>query len=355
MKSELQSLGVKLTTDEIPGRKGGGAGPAEGIILKIKETVMSVPAFNDYVKNTPYRLHRQRGQWALSAGDDIVTVELPDFRQFYQKKTSDGKYFSEVALIHGFDCLATTVIQSCAYWGTPQSCKFCGIGLSLKNGVTVDKKNPSELAEVAVAAAEEIGVGHVTLTSGSTYKGNREVDHLAKCAELIKKNTVLGVQVQCRPPRDPSTLGIFKQVGVDSVAIHVDSFDGETLSQVAPNKAKIGLQKYIETWEEAVRIFGSNQVVSIIIVGLGETDHSVLEGVKLLAEIGVYPLLVPFRPIAGTPMGSWRPPGPDRMRALYKQAAVILAEKGITWQAIKAGCGRCTACSAMADYETKYA
>lgn len=349
LKTELQSFGVRLGGQEVRGRKGG-AGPAEGIVLKMNNLIMAAPAFSGYAQHSPYELHRRQAKWVLVKGKEKFAVDLPDFSDFYSRKTVQGKLFSQIALIHGVDCLASTVKQSCSFWGTNQECMFCGIELSLKNGATVEEKDPQELAEVA-KAAEQIGINHLTLTSGSTVNGVREIRHLSECTKAVKQATNLLIQVQCRPPQDLSQLETLRRAGVDTIGIHVESFDWDLLGKIAPNKARLGLDKYIKAWRKAVELFGYNQVVSYILAGLGETDRSILYGAKLLAEMGVYPFLVPFRPIPGTAMADKRPPNPDRMISLYRQVAEIIMEAGLTYRKVKAGCGRCTACSALPDYE----
>ncbi len=59
----------------------------------------------------------------------------------------------------------------------------------------------------------------------------------------------------------------------------------------------MGLTRYRKSWQEAVRIFGPNQVSSFILAGLGENPENVLWGSDLLADMGVYPFVVPLRPI----------------------------------------------------------
>ena len=73
----------------------------------------------------------------------------------------------QIALMH-LDSLASTVLQTCTYWGNDDQCRFCGIGLSLEAGRTIAKKTPEQLAEVAVAARDLDGAVDATLTTGST-------------------------------------------------------------------------------------------------------------------------------------------------------------------------------------------
>jgi biotin synthase-related radical SAM superfamily protein len=88
-----------------------------------------------------------------------------------------------------------------------------------------------------------------------------------------------------------------------------------------------------------------------VIAGLGESDESIINGSKLLAELGVYPFIVPLRPIPGSMLEKEKPPSPDRMRDIYEQVAVILHDTGVSQKKNKAGCVRCRACSALPDFE----
>ncbi len=67
--------------------------------------------------------------------------------------------------------------------------------------------------------------------------------------------------------------------------------------------------------------------------------------------MGVYPFVVPFVPISGTPLESHPAPGPDFMHAILKPLADMLAGANLRSTDIKAGCGRCGACSALSTYE----
>jgi len=113
------------------------------------------------------------------------------------------------------------------------------------------------------------------------------------------------------------------------------------------------LDHYEKAWKKAVQLFGDNQVSSFIIAGLGEHWRSILWGCELLADIGVYPYVVPLRPIPGSPMEHCLPPRADTMHRIYTAAAAILSRKGLSAGRSKAGCVRCGACSALPWYEEK--
>ena len=70
-----------------------------------------------------------------------------------------------------------------------------------------------------------------------------------------------------------------------------------------------------------------------------------------LAELGVYPFVVPFVPIAGTPMADHAAPSAAFMDDLYRQVAARLRAANLSSRDGKAGCAKCGACSALSSYE----
>jgi len=133
----------------------------------------------------------------------------------------------------------------------------------------------------------------------------------------------------------------------DTIGIHVESFDPEVRSRVCPTKPT--MDSFVSAWEMAVDLFGAGQVSSMIIAGLGESDESIIQGAEILANMGVVPLLVPLRPIIGTPLGKARPPSPERMIELYTTLGEMLRTSKGNVLENKAGCVRCGGCSALTD------
>ena len=153
------------------------------------------------------------------------------------------------------------------------------------------------------------------------------------------------------PPKDPGLLSLLKESGTDTIGIHIESFDRAVMERTAPGKAVIDKSRFIGSWKEAVAIFGRNQVSSFIIAGLGETTDSIIEGAALLCDLGVYPFIVPLRPIPGTTLEAQSPPDPDVMIGIYQHASALLQQCDLSWRKSKAGCVRCGACSGLPDFE----
>ena len=124
---------------------------------------------------------------AIFDGDRRLASARTEARpRFYDLATDDGIPYWKIALLH-LDSLASTVLQTCAYWGNDDQCTFCGIGVSLDAGRTIAKKRPEQLAEVAVAARELDGAVDATLTTGSTAAPDKGALYVGRCAQAVKE------------------------------------------------------------------------------------------------------------------------------------------------------------------------
>jgi len=348
--TEIQSLGVCLGEGLL--KRQGGAGPADAGTFMIDDIAVSVPTGSRYVSSSPYSVRAGNGQiYLCKESRPLLPVEMIPRPRYYDRTTNDGTPCSKIALLHGKDCLATSVLQTCIYWDSPRRCRFCGIELTLKGKQTVLLKTPEQLAETATKAKTLDAVRHVVLTTGTGRPQGAEIAILADACSAIKRAANLPVHAQFLPPSDLEKLDELKSSGVDSVGIHIESLDMDVLEVTAPAKAAIGLRRYEAAWKAAVEIFGPNQVSSFLIAGLGERPDSIISGGEHLADLGVYPFVVPLRPIPGSLMEDALPPDPAVMTSIYEKVAGVLEKKGLSAARSNAGCVRCGACSALPWYE----
>jgi radical SAM protein (TIGR04043 family) len=349
LKTELLCKGVKAEKSIEKGRAAG-AGPAGGRYLVLpNDSVVNVPLWPTFVDRSDITLRVLDSKLSLfKNGDKITDVELIASPEFYSRKTQSGQLMRKIALLHGKDCLATTLLQRCVHWSNGNGCKFCGIELTLRDGSTVPRKNPEDLVEVAGAAVEEGVCRHITLTTGTPGTLDRGAKLLAEAAREIKNNYEIPIHVQLEPP-EGKYLELLADVGVDTVGIHIENFDRIVLKQVCPGKAEVSFEEYLNAWRETVELFGEAQVSTYVITGLGERDESILEGVETAARLGVIPFLVPFRPIMGTEFENRSPPSASRMISLYERVAGILHDYNLDPSKNLAGCVRCGACSSILE------
>ncbi|HEX2373448.1 MAG TPA: MSMEG_0568 family radical SAM protein [Actinomycetota bacterium] len=347
--TELQSRGLRVERPFETRR--GGAGPADAGMIWVEGVAVTVPVGAGYVAGSPFVLRREDEGWGIYRdGARVATADPLERPRFYDLATADGIPYWKIALLH-LDSLASTVLQTCTYWGTSDQCAFCGIELSLQADRTIAVKRPDQLAEVAVAAKELDQVVDVTLTTGSTAAPDRGARYLGRCARAIKQATGLPIEGQFEPPADLDVLDEVHDDGLDSVGMHVESFDPEVLARIAPGKARTGIDGYFRAWERAVEVFGAGQVSTYVILGMGEDPEVTVDGCRRAVDLGVYPFVVPLRPVPGSLMGDCMPPSADYMDRVYRQVAPYLVARGLGSGDVRAGCARCQACSAISLLE----
>jgi radical SAM protein (TIGR04043 family) len=349
---ELQSLGVRVVeedADAAPTRRGG-AGPSDALFLWVRGLPLTVPAHADFVNVSPYTL-RKAGRKAQLFRDDeyVAPVTVPRRPKIYDMETADGVPYSKIALLH-LDSIASTVVQKCIYWGTHEQCGFCGIELT-RGEQTIPVKTPAQLAEVCTAARDYDHAVDVTLTTGSLNRRDRGAIYISRCAHAIKEACGLPIQVQFEPPDDLRVLDEVQRAGVDAVGIHAETFDPEVLANVAPGKAQCGIEGYFACWERAVEVFGRGSVTTYVLLGMGERPELIVEGCRRAVEMGVYPFVVPLRPVPGTLMADSPAPDPDYVARIYGEVSAMIAAAGLDHLDAKAGCARCQACSGLSAWE----
>src|SRR6476620_796830 len=347
---DLQARGLRV---EVPmERRQGGAGPSDSGMLWVEGIPVTVPTDNRTASDSPYVLRSEDDGYAIFDGDRKLAGASGQRRpRFYDLTTEDGIPYWKIGLLH-LDSFASTVVQTCAYWGNDDQCKFCGIGVSLAADRTIVKKTPEQLAEVALAAKELDGAVDATLTTGSSNGVDRGARYVARCAQAVKQAAGLPVEIQFEPPRDLDVIDEVGEMGVDSVGIHVESFDPDVLARVAPAKARTGIERYFEAWTRAVDVFGRGQVSTYVILGMGEDPDVTLDGCRRAVDLGVFPFVVPLRTVAGSLMEDALPPDAAYTERMYRAVAGYMALRGMESTVPKAGCARCQACSGLSSVES---
>jgi len=136
------------------------------------------------------------------------------------------------------------------------------------------------------------------------------------------------------------------------LGMHLEAADPQVRAAIMPGKATVPLEYYFEAFAAAVKVFGWGQVNTYLLAGLGDSAETLVEMCDRLIQIGVYPFVVPFVPITGTPLSQHPVPNSDWMFNLYQQISNLLKQAGMSSADIKAGCAKCGACSALSTFET---
>jgi radical SAM protein (TIGR04043 family) len=364
LMTELQSYGLRLADPGLARDTGaasrrGGAGPSDHKAVSVDGHVIMVPVHTGHAQASPYELQAPDASGrstVLKNRIAIAQIEFPTAARFMKLQTLDGVPYAHIATLHGADVLATTILQTCIrYESRRKTCKFCSIGQSLAAGRTIAHKTPQQLAEVARAAVLLDGVKHMVLTTGTPPGSDRGAAVLAESTLAIKAAVDLPIQGQCEPPDDDRWFARMRAAGIDTLGMHLEVIGDELRQRLLPGKNEVPMARYWQAFEAAVAVFGRGQVSTYLLAGLGDSAELILATSRRLLDLGVYPFVVPFVPISGTPLESHPAPDAAFMRSVLEPLGKMVAQAGLRAADIKAGCGKCAACSTLSRYETPLA
>jgi radical SAM protein (TIGR04043 family) len=359
LQVELQSYGLRLENRDAgaAGRQGG-AGPSDHKAVRVDGSTLMVPIFNEQSEHSPY-FATDAGATGASQlfrnGEHVGTVTFPRPPQFYRHATSDGVPMWKVAKLHSHNVLATTVLQRCIrYDDRETACQFCAIGQSLAAERTIAYKQPHHLAETARVAADRDGVEQFVMTTGTPNTSDRGARLLHESAAAVQSEVPdLAIQVQCEPPDDFAWFARLKDAGADALGMHMEAVEPHVREQIMPGKAQVPVSYYMDAFEEAVAVFGRGNVSTYLLAGLGDSQEALVATSQKLIDRGVYPFIVPFVPITGTPLEHHSAPDEAFMEAVLAPVGEMLVEAGLTSDTLSAGCAKCGACSTLKFFEEK--
>ncbi len=345
LRSELAVRGLRTAP---PVKRRAGAGPSDDGHWTLDGRPLALPMSPD-------------SPWAafdggvLTRNGVIVDADLSAVARprFYDLQTQDGIPYEQIARLHGRHVLATTVVQTCVrYDDEATRCRFCTIEESLNSGETTHVKLPEQLAEVTAAAVRLDGIRQLVMTTGTSNGPDRGARHLARCTDAVRKAVPrLPIQVQIEPPLDLDWIARLKDSGAKAIGIHIESLDQSVRDKWTPGKATVSVDRYEEAWREAVRVFGRNRVSTYLLIGLGEDPDKLVAGARHLIAIGVYPFVVPYRPLVGALGRSDGIPAPSHelVADITDRVARELQRAGMLGADQEAGCAACGACSALSS------
>ncbi len=341
VRTDLAVRGVRVAT---PVHRPAGAGPSDDGHLVVDGSNATFPINPE----SPFEV--RDGRVWLGESDMGLSLEVVKRPRFYDLATADGVRYEQIARLHGKDVLATTVVQTCIRYAEDQRCRFCTIEESLRSGSTVAAKTPAQLAEVAAAAVALDGVTQMVMTTGTTAGPDRGARNLVRSVQAVLTAVPgLPIQVQIEPPRDLTVIQDLYDAGAVSIGIHAESLDDDVRRKWMPGKGSVPMTEYEAAWDRAVEVFGRNQVSTYLLIGLGEDPDELVAGAARLIARGVYPFVVPFRPMAGTLARRDGVPGPapSVVRDVTARVAALLRDAGMLGADQKAGCAACGACGVL--------
>jgi biotin synthase-related radical SAM superfamily protein len=191
-----------------------------------------------------------------------------------------------------------------------------------------------------VEEAEKTGnLQSISLTSGVEESPQLEA---RRVAEVVRDLLSFGVPIGVSISPFPGVNQILKDAGADEVKYNLETVDRELFARICPC---ISFQEIMDALQEAVAIFGRNRVFSNIIVGLGESDETLRQGIDMLTEMGVLPILRAAypHPLRAGEVEIDRPSA-ERLLEMARYMKKKLDENDLDGRLAQTGCYRCSGC-----------
>ena len=257
-------------------------------------------------------------------GDEVVIRD-------HEKEIVRG--YLEDAIAHCPEQVYITVSEVCIF-----DCQYCPVPLL---GGSVKDRDDVETAIERILADPKLAskLKAIALTSGVEESAQSEVERIAALVRALKEKYDLPIGVSVYPT--PSSTRLLKDAGADEIKYNVETMDPQLFQTMYPG---LSLELILHALKDAVEVFGRNKVFSNILVGLGEDDDSIINGMEELTNMGVIPMLRaavehPLRSQAGI-----RRPDADRLLRLARKERELLDKHELRADVAQTMCAPCTGC-----------
>ncbi len=235
----------------------------------------------------------------------------------------------EPVLAHCPEQAYITLSERCIY-----DCKFCSVPKLQGKIKTLD-----EVVNIVEHAKKTGLMKAIAITSGVAESPEDEIERLVAVIRALKRyNVPIGVAAY---PTINSTK-LLKEAGAVELKYNVETMNRDIFDKVCKG---LSLDFILDSLRDAVPVFGKNRVSTNFIIGLGETDECVREGVEHLAKMGVIPVLRPItiQPLRKDELEATRPSA-ERLLKLALMTREIIDKYGLRVDVSQTMCLTCTGC-----------
>lgn len=279
--------------------------------------------------------HDQNGYYVLYNG------ERADIRFFDELPITDT-IVDDLARLHADQCINIWPSTNCCYDTPELKCKFCSL-----NAKTAEPIAPSVLCEGLKKLMEK--VPDYTLNfSGATYKSpDKMVEYWCELCAEIRKFSSCPIAVEFAPPSDLKLIDKLKSSGATVAIMNIEIVSKDLRKKICPGKSAITLDHYHKAMKRAVEVFGFGQVSSVMIGGL-QPFEDILKECEVLTEMGVFPTIMPFRPLDDCTLSNVSACDPGELIRASEYLGHLLRKAGLKPQN-QEGCTKCGGCSIEND------
>ena len=125
----------------------------------------------------------------------------------------------------------------------------------------------------------------------------------------IRATCGIPISVSCQP-LSQKKIQALAEAGVNRISVALDAATEKLFDEVKGASAggPYRWRNHLKSLEEAVQIFGRNNVSTHLIAGLGDQEEDFVKLIQKCVDMGVYPAVFAFTPVPGTIMEHKSPP-----------------------------------------------
>ncbi len=245
----------------------------------------------------------------------------------------------EQPLVHAPEQLFLGLYEYCSV-----KCKFCPLAYSN------DQKHYS-LDSIYFDIENNINANIKSIGLTTSIPSNLSLEDLGdELSFVISKikhklpDIPIGVSTKC-PSKN--TLNNLLNAGAEEIRLNMELFDEQLASIIMPNK---NIKEIQQSLIDSVEIFGYGKVSCNFIIGIGESDESVIQGIEWCCKRGIVPTLYPYDAIeldtisnSSSICNKFKSPKPTRLINLAKEHYKLLKKYNMLNITLKTMCPACAA------------
>lgn len=230
------------------------------------------------LKSVFFRFYNHRVKLEIDPRSPLIAKKKGEKIKIYLHEKEIVEGYIEEPVLHCPEQAYITVSESCIF-----NCLFCPMP-KLKGR----RKSEEKIVRMIKNVSDKINA--ISITSGVYKSLSEEVEYVAKIIRALEKFK-LPIGVSICPTKGSSE--ILYEAGAREIKYNIEVFDRNLFDKICRGK---DYHLILESLIDAVDLFGRNKVCSNIIVGLGENNESIKEGIDFLTSHGIVPILRPYYP-----------------------------------------------------------
>lgn len=318
---------------------------------------LSAPRYTDLIVNAPVKIKfiefspfelitKENGKHTLLYYNKEINDNIDVFceDELSTRTTTANKIpYNQIAFLSG-DRLRVHIARACRFKLDTNTCKFCNMDADshVDKNCDLPEEDVKEVVKAYWDAARDkntpFRIDHFLIGGQSSVDDFEQsvFTKVAKTAKLIKDitgtNRIYAMILPPKPEQAVEAILEMYRYGVNEFAFNMEIFDSARAKEIMPGKAvAFSRDDYINALITARYVVDDKykeNVRTMFVAGLERTT-SLKQGLRIVIDNGIQPMLSVFRPLPGTGLADALPPSLAELYELYLDVEKWCEEKGI--------------------------